>query len=193
RRDRRTREKDHDHRRQLVAELRQSPRGSRAAHRPTSAFPVARTRSETHFRERAGRRTETMKTAPRPAAVEDRKGPGLASKALFDEEQRYFTPGLQSIALFSELAMERGSGCWLEDVDGRKYLDFVAGIGVASVGHAHPEYVKAISDQVAKISVGSFTTRRRLDFAKRLAGVTPKGLDRVQLYSSGAEAVEAAL
>ena len=139
-----------------------------------------------------------MKTATRPVrktpiSSDDRFAAGPEAKSLFDEEQKHFTPGLQSIALFSELAMERGSGVWLEDVDGRKYLDFVAGICVASVGHAHPKYVEAISEQVSKISVGSFTTRRRLSFAKRLAGVTPRGLDRVQLYSSGAEAVEAAL
>ncbi len=118
---------------------------------------------------------------------------GPLSKALFDEEQRYIAPGLQSIALFSQLAMESGEGCVLRDVDGREYLDFVAGIGVASIGYSHPEWVRVMQDQVAKTAVGSFTTPRRLSFTKTLASVTPKGLTRVQLYSSGAEGVEAAL
>src|SRR5579859_2258422 len=131
---------------------------------------------------------KTLSKPPEPAI-----GPGPISKSLFDEEQGCMTPGLQSIALFSELAMERGHGCVLEDVDGRQYLDFVAGIGVASVGHAHPKYVEALSEQVSKISVGSFTTRHRLEFGKAVARVAPSGLDRIQLYSSGAEAVEAAL
>lgn len=118
---------------------------------------------------------------------------GPKSKTLFDEEQQYIAPGLQSIALFSQLAMDSGRGCTLRDVDGREYLDFVAGIGVASVGYAHPDWVRVMQDQVAKTAVGSFTSARRLNFVKTLASVTPKGLSRIQLYSSGAEGVEAAL
>jgi 4-aminobutyrate aminotransferase-like enzyme len=112
---------------------------------------------------------------------------------MFEEEQKYLAPGLQSIALFSKLALDSGKGRMIRDVDGNEYLDFVAGIGVASLGYAHPEYVRVMQDQVAKIGVGSFTTARRLSFVRTLASVTPKGMDRVQLYSSGAEAVEAAL
>ncbi|MEK7858419.1 MAG: aspartate aminotransferase family protein [Elusimicrobiota bacterium] len=118
---------------------------------------------------------------------------GPKSRALFQEEQKFIAPGLQSIALFSELSMESGCGRRLKDVDGKEYLDFVAGIGVASLGYAHPDYVRILGAQLAKTCVGSFTTAHRLNFVKTLAGVTPKGLDRVQLYSSGAEAVEAAL
>ncbi|MBI5630360.1 MAG: aspartate aminotransferase family protein [Elusimicrobia bacterium] len=118
---------------------------------------------------------------------------GPKSQALFEEEQAYIAPGLQSVALYSRIALEEGRGVWLTDADGRRYLDFMAGIGVASVGHAHPEHAKALAEQAARLSVGSFTTRRRLAFLKNLASVTPAGLSRVQLYSSGAEAVEAAL
>ena len=125
--------------------------------------------------------------------VFQRYAAGPKSRALFAEEQRHIAPGLQSIALFSELAMESGRGCLLRDVDGNEYLDFVAGIGVASLGYAHPEYVRVMTEQLSKITVGSFTTAHRLSFVKTLATVTPKGLDRIQLYSSGAEAVEAAV
>ena len=118
---------------------------------------------------------------------------GDLSRSMFREEQKFIAPGLQSIALFSELALESGKGRVLRDVDGSEYLDFVAGIGVASLGYGHPGYVKTLSDQVAKLGVGSFTTAHRLNFVKTLATVTPKGLDRIQLYSSGSEAVEAAL
>ncbi|MBI4386083.1 MAG: aspartate aminotransferase family protein [Elusimicrobia bacterium] len=118
---------------------------------------------------------------------------GPRSLALFDEEQRFLIPGLQSIALFSRIALDRGRGSILVDEDGREYIDFSAGIGVASIGHAHPDYVRRLSEQLARISVGSFTTRARLHFARTLATITPGELDRVQLYSSGAEAVEAAI
>ena len=117
---------------------------------------------------------------------------GPKSLAMFREEQDYIAPGLQSIALFSQLAMESGDGAVMRDVDGNEYLDFVAGIGVASLGYGHKEYAKALGEQAAKTAVGSFTTAHRLNFLKNLATVTPKGLTRCQLYSSGAEGVEAA-
>ncbi|MDE2291536.1 MAG: aspartate aminotransferase family protein [Elusimicrobia bacterium] len=126
----------------------------------------------------------TTQTAP--------AGAGPRSKALFDEEQGYLTPGLQQIAVFSQLAMARGRGAVLVDEDGREYLDLVAGVCVASIGHGHPVYAKALAEQAAAITVGSFTTRARVEFCRRLMPHLPKGLDRVQLYSSGAEAVEAA-
>src|SRR5438132_1123808 len=83
--------------------------------------------------------------------------PGPESVALFDEEQGYLTPGLQSVALFSRIAVARGRGPVLEDEDGNSYIDLMAGIGVASLGYAHPEYVRAMSEQLSRVSVGSFT------------------------------------
>ena len=119
--------------------------------------------------------------------------PGPKSKALCEEESQHIAPGLQTIALYSQIALESGHGRHLRDLDGKEYLDFVAGIGVASLGSSHPEYVRIVSEQLQKISVGSFTTPHRAHFVKTLATVTPRGLDRIQLYSSGAEAVEAAV
>ncbi|HBL18967.1 MAG TPA: aspartate aminotransferase family protein [Elusimicrobia bacterium] len=88
--------------------------------------------------------------------------------------------------------MDKGRGALLYDVDGKEYVDFVAGVCVAAIGHGHPGYAQAIAEQVANIHVGSFTTRNRVEFCRRLMRHTPKGLDRVQLYSGGAESVEAA-
>ena len=118
---------------------------------------------------------------------------GPKSKALFQEEQEFIAPGLQTIALYAQLAIDGGKGASLRDVDGKEYLDLVAGIGVASLGYGHPDWAKAVGEQAAKTAVGSFTSVHRLNFLKTLASVTPKGLTRCQLYSSGAEAVEAAL
>jgi 4-aminobutyrate aminotransferase-like enzyme len=102
-------------------------------------------------------------------------------------------PGLQSIALYSGLAMARGRGSRLYDEDGAEYIDFVAGIGVGSVGHCHPHYVETIGRQLQNLTFGSFTTETRARFLELLARVTPPGLTRIQLFSGGAEAVEAAL
>lgn len=118
--------------------------------------------------------------------------PGKRSRAIFTREARHMAPGLQSIALYSGLAMARGEGCTLIDEDGNRYLDFMAGIGVGSIGYTHPHYVEAMKAQIERLTFGSFTTENRARFLALLASVTPKGLKRIQMYSSGAEAVEAA-
>jgi 4-aminobutyrate aminotransferase / (S)-3-amino-2-methylpropionate transaminase / 5-aminovalerate transaminase len=119
--------------------------------------------------------------------------PGPKSKALFDLEARYLAPGTQSVALFSQLTIDRGEGAVLYDVDGNRYIDLLAGVGVASLGYAHPKYVAAMQRQVARVHVGSFTSEHRAALVRLLAELTPGDLNRTQFYSSGAEAVEAAL
>lgn len=119
--------------------------------------------------------------------------PGPRSRQVFEREQQYMAPGLQSIALFSGIVMDRGRGCTLIDVDDNEYLDFTAGIGVGSVGHCHPRYVEAMQSQLARLTFGSFTTEPRARFLELLASITPGELNRTQLFSGGAEAVEAAL
>ena len=118
--------------------------------------------------------------------------PGPRSTRIVEEEQRHMSPGLQSIALYSGLAMAQGTGCTLIDEDGNRYIDFVAGIGVGSVGHCHPHYVESLKRQIEQLTFGSFTTEVRARFLNLLASVTPPGLSRIQLFSGGAEAVEAA-
>jgi 4-aminobutyrate aminotransferase-like enzyme len=88
--------------------------------------------------------------------------------------------------------MAQGTGCTLIDEDGNRYIDFVAGIGVGSVGHCHPHYVESLKLQIEQLTFGSFTTEVRARFLNLLASVTPPGLSRIQLFSGGAETVEAA-
>ena len=121
-----------------------------------------------------------------------RKVPGPRSKQIVEQEQRHMAPGLQSIALYSGLAMAQGKGCTLVDEDGNEYIDFIAGIGVGSVGHCHPHYVDALKRQAERLTFGSFTTETRSRFLELLASLTPEGLTRIQLFSGGAEAMEAA-
>jgi 4-aminobutyrate aminotransferase/(S)-3-amino-2-methylpropionate transaminase len=119
--------------------------------------------------------------------------PGPRSLAVFDAEQRHLAPGTQSVALFSRLCIDRGEGAVLWDADGHRYVDLLAGVGVASLGYAHPRWVRAMQEQVARVHVGSFTTAHRAALVKLLADIAPGDLQRTQLYSSGAEAVEAAV
>src|SRR5207253_1021248 len=118
---------------------------------------------------------------------------GPKSRALFDAEAMFLAPGTQSVALFSQLSIDRGEGAVLYDVDGNRYVDLLAGVGMASLGYAHPKYVAAMQRQVARVHVGSFTTEHRAALVKLIAELTPGDLNRTQFYSSGAEAVEAAL
>ena len=118
---------------------------------------------------------------------------GARTKALFDQEHQFIAPGLQTIALLSELAIEHGSGATLIDLDGKRYLDLNAGVSVASLGHAHPGYVAALSKQLGAVSVGSFTSQPRAELVRLIADLAPGELKRTQFFSSGAEAVEAAI
>ena len=133
-----------------------------------------------------------MKTAHRPAAPAA-SVPGPRSRTLHSAERAVLAPGLQRIAQLSELAIERGSGCTLVDADGNEYLDFFAGVAVASLGHSHPRFVRALQAQLDRWTVGSFTSEARLALLELLAELAPGDLRRTQLYSGGAEAVEAAI
>ena len=134
-----------------------------------------------------------MNEVPSPTATFQRRAvPGPKSKAIFAEEAKAMAPGLQSIALFSEIVVDHAEGCTITDVDGNQYLDFIAGIAVGSVGHSHPHYLKRIREQLERATFGSFTTETRARFLNLVASLLPEGITHLQLFSGGAEAVEAA-
>lgn len=119
--------------------------------------------------------------------------PGDKSKKLRIEEDQFIADGLQGFALLAGIVVESARGNLIRDVDGNEFLDIIGGIGVNGLGHSHPKFVQAISQQVARASVGSFTSAPRIDFLKLINETKLGNLNRVQLYSSGAEAVESAL
>jgi acetylornithine/N-succinyldiaminopimelate aminotransferase len=86
-----------------------------------------------------------------------------------------------------------GKGSTLTDVDGKKYIDFVSGIGVNCLGHGHPALVKAIADQAAKqIHVSNYyNSDTGLAFSAKLLART--GMEKVFFCNSGAEANESAI
>jgi acetylornithine aminotransferase len=92
------------------------------------------------------------------------------------------------------VALARGAGCTVWDVDGNSYLDLIAGIAVSALGHAHPALVEAVSKQAAALAHTSnlFLHERQVELAERLIGLL--GTDgRVFFANSGTEANEAAL
>jgi 4-aminobutyrate aminotransferase/(S)-3-amino-2-methylpropionate transaminase len=130
-------------------------------------------------------------TAQRPRLLTDVPGP--KSRALVAAEAPYLAPGIQSISTLSGLAIAKGEGSVVEDVDGNRYLDIAAGICVNALGHGHPRYREILKAQIDEVTVGSLTTARRAEALRKVASHTPPGLTKVQLYSGGTEAVEAAL
>ena len=91
------------------------------------------------------------------------------------------------------VVFERGSGTRLFDEHGRSYLDFVSGIGVASLGHGHQALARALGEQAAVLAHTSNLYFHPLqgELAARLSALT--GLDRAFFCNSGTEAVEACL
>ncbi|HEV3079685.1 MAG TPA: aminotransferase class III-fold pyridoxal phosphate-dependent enzyme, partial [Gemmataceae bacterium] len=91
------------------------------------------------------------------------------------------------------LVIERGKGVFLFDLDGKKYLDFVAGLGVNALGHAHPRIVKVIREQAARaIHLSNlYYNEYQGRLAERLC--TLSGLQRAFFSNSGTEAIEGSI
>ncbi len=107
----------------------------------------------------------------------------IEDRRLFSTYQKY------------DLDLSRGLGARVWDTAGREYLDFMAGYGVAIMGHRHPEIVKALKDQLDKLMIchGSIYNESRAKLLDELFRVAPPQMSRVFLSNSGAEAVEVAL
>jgi 4-aminobutyrate aminotransferase/(S)-3-amino-2-methylpropionate transaminase len=120
--------------------------------------------------------------------------PGPKSRELRAREEKHMTPGLQRFAMMAGIVVSEGRGSTITDVDGNTFIDIIGGIGVNGLGHSHPKMVKALKDQVEKISVGSFTSEGRVELLEKIAEHRPApDVHRTQLYSGGSEAVESAL
>ncbi|MET8815792.1 ornithine--oxo-acid transaminase [Streptomyces sp. NPDC004549] len=91
------------------------------------------------------------------------------------------------------VVVARAEGAWVEDVEGRRYLDMLAGYSALNFGHRHPALVQAAHDQLDRLTLTSraFHNDRLAEFAERLAALT--GLDMVLPMNTGAEAVESGI
>lgn len=95
------------------------------------------------------------------------------------------------------LEIEYAKGSYIYTTDGKKHLDFVAGVSACTLGHQHPRVVNAIKEQVDKylhvMVYGEYIQKPAVDFCKLLAAQLPASLNKTYLVNSGTEAVEAAL
>ncbi|MGI8483690.1 MAG: aspartate aminotransferase family protein, partial [Thermomicrobiales bacterium] len=94
-----------------------------------------------------------------------------------------------------DIALVRGEGSYLFDSDGNRYLDAMSNYGVAVLGHAHPRYAQALSEQLLTLTTGhqSFGNDVRAELLLELDVIAPEGVRRSFLSNSGTEAIEAAL
>ncbi len=119
--------------------------------------------------------------------------PGPQANQLIASDEQYLSP---SYTRYYPLAVRRGEGAVIEDVDGNVFLDFTAGIAVCATGHCHPRVVKAIQDQTTQLmhmSGTDFYYAGQRDLARKLAQIAPgNSPKKVFFTNSGAESVEAA-
>lgn len=108
---------------------------------------------------------------------------------LHERDQQYYLPTFKRYPQ----AIKKAKGCKIWDMDGNEYLDVLAGIAVANVGHCHPAVVKAVQDQAAQVMHVSnfFVTEPQVELSQKLVELS--GLDRVFFSNSGAESVEGAI
>ena len=113
----------------------------------------------------------------------------LDKMKVFEQDHKYFMP------VFSRypLVLSHGQGPYVFDTDGKKYLDFLAGIAVNVLGHAHPALVKAVCEQAGKLIHCSnlYYTEPQVLLIEKIAKLS--SLDKVFIANSGAEANEGAM
>jgi 4-aminobutyrate aminotransferase len=120
--------------------------------------------------------------------------PGPRAAAIIARDSQVVSP---SYTRSYPLVAKHGTGAIIEDADGNRFLDFNAGIAVVATGHCHPEVVRAIQEQAARLihmSGTDFYYEELAALAETLARIAPGGLPRrVSFGNSGAEAMEGAI
>ena len=121
-------------------------------------------------------------------------GVGPIGKAIIERDQKSVSP---SYSREYALVVDRAEGSELWDMDGNRYIDFMAGVAVLNVGHRHPKVVEAVKKQVDKfwhICLSDFFYPQAVELAEKLQQIAPMSQEtRVYFGNSGTEAVEAAI
>ncbi len=119
--------------------------------------------------------------------------PGPEAQRIVAEDRRYLMTSTKT----SPIVAASGSGVWITDVDGNRLLDFASGVAVQAVGYSHPDVVRAVREQVGKLThfAGTdFYYENQVRLAQRLAGLAPGDAEKKVFFTnSGTESAEAAL
>ena len=129
--------------------------------------------------------------------------PGSVPSERFDELQQiaadHFWPHSQQVAELSQPEglniVEKGEGCWVEDIHGNRYFDLISGMQLQNVGYGRREIADAVAEQLVKINYSPehTTNEPALRLVDRLASLAPDKQSRVFLVSGGSEGIETAL
>lgn len=131
-----------------------------------------------------------VNTSPRRRAWSADLGP--ASRALVERDAKVFLR--QSASTPCLAAVRKADGIWIEDVDGRRYLDF-HGNNVHHIGYGHPRLVEAITAQMRELPFAPrrFTCDAAVELAEKLASIAPGDLGKVLFAPGGSDAIEMAV
>ncbi len=119
--------------------------------------------------------------------------PGPNARRIIERDRKFLMTSTKT----APIVAASGEGVYVTDVDGNRLLDFAAGVGVAALGYAHPEVVRAVREQVGKLShfAGTdFYYENQTVLAERIGKITPGSFaKKVFFTNSGTESAEAAL
>ncbi|MGE3150573.1 MAG: aspartate aminotransferase family protein [Pseudorhodoplanes sp.] len=109
--------------------------------------------------------------------------------------RRLENPGLRTFADPEPIVLSRASGSWLEDVNGKRFLDLSGLYAVSIIGHGHPKVVEAVKDQAEKLihCPSAYPSETRAEFLEMVESIVPKGLDSILPAMTGAMANEMAV
>jgi 4-aminobutyrate aminotransferase-like enzyme len=120
--------------------------------------------------------------------------PGPRSRELWDRDAAHHASNSSPAAQFLRLVLRDGLGSVVRDVDGNVFIDFSSGAVVANLGHCPAPVVAALQEEAGRLlHYFDFATPARSQFFEALARTLPPSLQTLQMYSTGSEAVEAAL
>lgn len=112
-------------------------------------------------------------------------------------QKEFFKYQAQTTPFAAGFEVEKAEGSYIYGKDGKKYLDFVAGVSANTLGHSHPKIVSAIKEQSEKylhvMVYGEYAQEKPIELCKLLAEATPEPLEVTYLVNSGAEAIDGAL
>ncbi|MEX2639392.1 MAG: aspartate aminotransferase family protein [Balneolales bacterium] len=114
-----------------------------------------------------------------------------------DSKESFFSHIAQTSHAPMALEISHARGPYLYTTDGRRFVDFISGIAVSSLGHSHPAVIKAVTEQIGKhmhvMVYGEFIQKPQSDLAGLITAHLPDSLDRIYFSNSGTEANEGAL
>ena len=136
--------------------------------------------------------TEGESNTSAARAAWQRKAAAVKSSPLLKRDAEAFLHQSLSSPCVSTIA--KAEGCWIEDLDGRRYLDF-HGNSVHHIGYSHPRLVAAIKMQLDELSFAPrrFTNEPAVELAEKLASIAPENLSKVLFTTGGSDANEVAL